>query len=367
MSIQKKIQTIIGELNREFYERDRIIEASWAAILSDNHLLQLGPPGTAKSALVQAICGRVCDTKYFQWLLTRFSTPEELFGPISLKSLETDDYRRVTHNKLPEAEIVFLDEIFKGNAAILNSLLTVVNERRFDNGATPMQVPLVSMFGASNELPQEDELNALYDRFMLRFWVPYIQDGSNWEALLRNGKSSNTATILTKDELKLAQNEVMTVTLSAAVIPAMRDIKMRLDRQGITASDRRWKQTISVLKAWAWIHSGTEVQVTDLDLLCDMLWRTPEERTTVVSEVLSVTNPLDLEATRIYDTVVDVYSKWDKANSASTEETAEKIRLAIEKLDYTIKTGNISLLDKTKQTRVHLSGMYKEILRSMNI
>ena len=362
------IKTIITEMQGSFYERDRIIKAAWAALLSGQHMLLLGVPGTAKSLLVQALCKRIQDASYFQWLLTRFSTPEELFGPVSLRGLENDDYRRITDGKLPQANIAFVDEIFKGNAAILNSLLTVVNERQFDNGKQRLSVPLISMFGASNELPQEEELSALYDRFILRFDVPYIQEGSHWEALLMGDDNSpDNETTITITQIFNAQNEVRKVQMTKEVVTIMREIKMKLEREGLVASDRRWKQTVGVLRAWAWLDGRGQVEKQDLELLCDMLWQEPEQRAAIVSIVLAITNPLDLTATKMYDDLKDVYAKWNKADSASTNETAAKLRLAMEKLDETIKTGREDMLIKTRSVRVSLGEWYREIVKSMDI
>lgn len=149
-----KLDDIKNALNAKFYEREAEVEAILIAILSRQHLLMIGPSGTAKSALAVELANMIQDTKYFQWLLTRFSTPEELFGPLSLKDLEQGVYKRNTESKMPEVHVVFLDEIFKANSAILNSLLTIINERIFYNDGSPIPVPLMSVIGASNEYPE---------------------------------------------------------------------------------------------------------------------------------------------------------------------------------------------------------------------
>jgi MoxR-like ATPase len=176
-----KLQAIERELAVSLIERDEIIRASLVALLARQHLVVLGPPGTAKSALVTSLAERIgpqngTGLRSFAYLMTRFTTPEELFGPVSVAGLKRDEYRRITAGKLVEAELVFLDEIFKASSAILNALLKIANERVFHNGSQETQAPLISLFGASNEMPQGNELEALWDRFLLRFRVGYVTD-----------------------------------------------------------------------------------------------------------------------------------------------------------------------------------------------
>lgn len=149
-----RIANIKSYLNQKFFEREEVIDALFIALVARQHTLLIGAPGTAKSALVMEFSQQVTGTNYFQWLLTRFSTPEELFGPVSLEALEKGVYKRNTAHKLPEADITFLDEIFKANSAILNSLLTLINERLFYNNGTPIKTPLHSVIGGSNEYPE---------------------------------------------------------------------------------------------------------------------------------------------------------------------------------------------------------------------
>ncbi|GIW40729.1 MAG: hypothetical protein KatS3mg076_1306 [Candidatus Binatia bacterium] len=271
------LRRIREELAGTFLERADLIDATLAAVLAGQHVLIIGPPGTAKSMLADEICRRFEGARYFQWLLTKFSTPEELFGAVSLAALEQDDYRRVTTHKLPEAHIAFLDEVFKASSSILNAILTIMNERRFYNGREVLEVPLVSLIGATNELPEEDELQALYDRFLVRYVVDYIQEDFRFLKMLEM-EAPERRTTLSLEGLRQAQRQVKRVGVSPALLRAVADIRRELRRKQIVASDRRYRQAVELLRAFAFLQGRQEVVEDDLFLLEHVLWRDPGER-----------------------------------------------------------------------------------------
>jgi MoxR-like ATPase len=287
-----KLVEMRNQLQSRFIERDDQITGTMCAILAKQHLFMVGPPGTAKSMLTDAVCQRIEGADYFQWLLTKFSTPEEIFGPISLKALENDEYKRITKNKLPEAHIAFLDECFKANSAILNSLLTLVNERKYHNNGTPQDVPLQSLFGASNELPEGEELGALYDRLLLRFVVPYIADDSDFKEMMLMDLEDRNAVTVTLSELEVMQAEAMAVTIPEEVIDTIIQIKNNLEKEGVINSDRRFKQCLDVLKAHAYLHDRTAVSDDDLSILQYILWSQLAEIKIVNRVIIGTANPL---------------------------------------------------------------------------
>jgi MoxR-like ATPase len=278
--VRSTIRTIRDELQQLFLERAALIDGTLVGLLAGQHVLVIGPPGTAKSMLADEVCRRLTGARYFQWLLTRFTTPEELFGAVSLQALEHDDYRRLTTHKLPEAHIAFLDEIFKASSSILNTILTLMNERRFHNGREVGTVPLLSLVAASNELPEDDELLALHDRFLLRFTVDYISEDFRFLKLLQ-AKPPSIRTTMTLDELETARAEVAALPVPGSVLRVVTDLRRELGRKEIVASDRRWAQSIGVLQAHAWLEGRTAVTDDDVAFLEHVLWRDPAERAPV--------------------------------------------------------------------------------------
>jgi len=283
------LRAIRDELQQVFLERNELIDGALVALVAAQHVLVIGPPGTAKSMLADEVCRRIDGAAYFQWLLTRFTTPEELFGAVSLKALEQDDYRRLTTHKLPEAHIAFLDEVFKASSSILNTILTLINERRFHNGREVADVPLLTLFAASNELPEDDELLALHDRFLLRFVVDYVSEDFRFLKLLQ-ARPATSRTTLSLADLRAARVEAEALPVPASVLRAIADIRRELGRKSIVASDRRWAQAVGLLRAHAYLAGRPAASEQDLPFLEHVLWRDPAERSQVrdtIRELLS--------------------------------------------------------------------------------
>jgi len=280
------LERVREELKSLFIERDELVDGALIALLARQHLLVIGPPGTAKSMLAKALCQRI-GGRYFEWLLTKFTTPEEIFGPLSLPALEQGRYDRVTARKLPEAEIAFLDEVFKANSAILNSLLTILNERCFYQGTEALEVPLSTLVAASNELPEEDELEALYDRFLLRFTVGYIESDDRFRQLLALAEpDAGASAALDRETLAELQARSDGVRFARGVLAEVAEIRRQLNAAGVLASDRRYRQSLAVLKAAALLEGRERVEHRDLVWLEHVLWSDPEDRPKVL-EVLS--------------------------------------------------------------------------------
>mmetsp|Transcript_23552 Transcript_23552/g.49358 ORF Transcript_23552/g.49358 Transcript_23552/m.49358 type:complete len:1294 (+) Transcript_23552:86-3967(+) len=269
------------------------------AMVSQEHVLFVGPPGTSKSVL-SAKLAQLCGGPFFQRLFTRFTTPEELFGPLSLRALENDEYVRCIDGFLPTASVAFIDEIFKANSAILNTLLTILNERTFDNGAGKrVACPLKCVVGASNELPDTEELDALLDRFLLRAQVNPVSDAGLIQLLSQssnsnifddsfvNNMASDLEALVTDVSCSLG-----TITMDESICILIRDLRTFVrDELGVYISDRRLVKASRLLRVSAATHGRSRVDYVDCLLLQHILWQVPEQRLAIREWLLDHINP----------------------------------------------------------------------------
>ncbi|TMN20819.1 AAA family ATPase [Lentibacillus cibarius] len=310
----QKLQQMQQALNEKYMEREKQVEGMLIALLAKEHMLMVGPPGTAKSALSEELSTMIDGSTYFQWLLTKYTTPDEVFGGVMLKDMEEGIYKHNTDAKMPEAHLVFLDEIFKSSSEILNALLKAIHERTFENGHEQMAMPLMTLVGASNEYPEDDEgLEALFDRFLIRFDVDTIKDHSNFLNMLKGNEQPVTMPSMTLEELESLQFLREMVEIPHEIYEKIADIWVELGDEGIHPSDRRFRKAHAVLQAKALIEQRQIVEPEDLLFLQHVLWEHIDQRDTVATvirrnaqdEVAMMQESIDREAQEIMQGLTD--------------------------------------------------------------
>lgn len=286
LSPRDHIRKLIEEMSRNVYEKEQIIAVALLSAIAGENLFLLGPPGTAKSMVASRLKSAMKDARSFDYLMSRFSTPDEIFGPVSISRLkDADRYERLTEGYLPEAEVVFLDEIWKAGPSIQNTLLTAINEHRFYNGGKVQQVPMKILIAASNELPAPDEgLEALWDRFLMRMVSNCIENDSNFFRMLTSdGKEDCAITpeLLIDSELYYRwQSESRNVTMSDDVTAAIRCLRRtfsRLEKQDggklrFYISDRRWRKAYNLMQTSAFLNDRDKIDLSDFFLLLHAFW-----------------------------------------------------------------------------------------------
>ena len=279
--INQKVKDNIEITTRGLFEREEIVRLSYLALLSGESIFMLGLPGVAKSLIARRMKYAMDGEKHFEYLMNKFSTPEEIFGPISIKELENDNYVRKIEGYLPSSEIVFLDEIWKASPAIQNTLLTIINEKIFRNGTEDIAVPLKLLISASNELPQEGEgLEALYDRFLIRYYVNPASTRQSFENIIdsRNGSDFNPNDLhkITEEDINEVRDKIESIKTSNETFEFINEFKNRLSvelkEKKPYISDRRWKKILNMIKINALMSGRKATSLNDLFIIKHCAW-----------------------------------------------------------------------------------------------
>ncbi|MDX3418685.1 AAA family ATPase [Streptomyces cellulosae] len=326
----RRLRAVCAELSDRFFERDDVVRTLVVTLLAGQHSLVLGPPGTAKSELARELTGRIDGAAYWEILLSKFTAPTRMFGPIDVAALARGEYRQVYDGRATTAHVAFIDEIFKCSTAALNETLGYLNERIYhpENGGAPIRCPLIGAITASNELPDGEDSAAIYDRLLVRIEVGYLEDPSNFAALVRSavGRPAEPAprTTLELAALQRAVTEgVPAVDVPDAIVDAVVTLRAALRRKELVASDRRWRQAVGLLQASAYLDGRTEVAETDLSVLTHVLWDSPAQRPVVEREVLNLVNPDAREALDLADVIEELEAQLDAMAGHSREALSE--------------------------------------------
>lgn len=285
-----KLQNFRGALNNASLEREHVIDGLLATLLSKQNAFLLGVPGTGKSDLVRNICNGITGSNYFGYLLTPTTDPSEVFGPVAVTKLLNDEYTRDVAGYLPSAHIGFLDELFRGSSAILNSLLTLLNERTFNNGRELIQTPIQSIVAATNSWPDEESLQAFADRFLFRPTVDLLKKPVSKRRLDEWGlgliERPTVGEHLTLEDLKQLQMSADKLKVSEEFLDKFNGVWEMLASRSITISDRRRIQILKFLKAWALVQGDDELYPEHMhNSLVHIVYQTREDQE-VINEVL---------------------------------------------------------------------------------
>ncbi|MBC8756902.1 AAA family ATPase [Kordia sp. YSTF-M3] len=287
MNETKKLRTILEEIKNVFVGKDEVIDLLGIGLLARENVFLLGPPGTAKSAIVKQLSSHVIGGINFDYLLTRFTEPNEIFGPLDIRLLKEGELVTNTDGMLPEASLVFLDEIFNANSAILNSLLMALNEKIFRRGKETKKIPALMFISASNLLPDDEALAALLDRFLIRLKVDNVKPDRLEEVLLAGWKlernEQQEQTLISPDEVKVLQTKVKEVDLSP-IRSSYIELIHSLRNTGIEVSDRRAVKMQNLVAASAMLCDRQEAILSDLWVL-KYIWSTEEQIETLQATV----------------------------------------------------------------------------------
>jgi MoxR-like ATPase len=377
------ILKIEEELNELFIERENEIRMLTLAFITGSNGFFHGPAGTGKSALVEEYRNRIEDCSYFRILMGKTTEPSEIFGPVSINAMKNDIYKVNTKNKLPEANISFVDEIFKANSAVLNNLLTIMNEKLFFNEEI-QKVPLISLIGASNEYYEEDNLIALYDRFLLRWNIDYINEPSNRITLFKNYLDRRREGSLLKEneivkmpvckinikDLMVINEKVKEITISIKVLNTYNKLLNTLLKKNIVISDRRKNESLKIVQAAALLDGRDEAEIQDLEVLKYTLWTDEEDLAAILEEVEKLANP-NKNKLRNLKATFEAYKKQlldledNKGSDQYVFDKTMAVTEIIKNINYGVNTINGILSSMKKEGRDN-SKEFNDFMKLLN-
>lgn len=325
-----QLRAATDELSAMFLERRRVIQAAVLALLAKEHMFILGPPGTSKTTLCRAICGIFHDAAYFEAALSKTRPAEAVLGPYDLPLLTNKgDFHRKINGFLPTARFGMLDELGKMSPTLGHDLLPVILERRLHevNGTRSwIDLPLLTVFGGSNELPtnESEDAAALWDRMLVREVVDYIQERSNFAAMLTGSIGTPSVKIDLADFLDVVENVVPNIRIPNDVVETIAQLKETMLQADIVVSDRRWKQSVKLLQASAFINGRTEVSTDDVQVLRHCLWDMPNQIAKIERMTLSVSNPIAEKALGLLEKAEEIAGEIRDSKGLAADKTAAK-------------------------------------------
>lgn len=382
MTLQNKFENLEERLALENIERRPEIKTMVLALVAPGgvHHFQLGPPGVAKSRLIDTLIshiGGLGEGDTFKTLLTKFSTMDELFGPLDVPALKVGHYKRIQDLTMAVARVAFVDEIWKGSSSILNSLLWLANERQVKNDGHIFSAPLRSLFCASNEMPEGAELNAIFDRIHFRHLLEKIREQGNFIQMLQLDMLTPVGAIVDWSDIELASAEAAKVVISDDVYQALNKVRNELAAKEITPSDRRFKDSIKIIQASAFMRGDTHADLEDLTQLAHVLWDHPKQAQTVETLLLNLSSPLEKEAQDLLtdiqkldqrltelsnDSSIDNHVRQQTAIEIHTK--AAKAKTDLQRLRKAVKDGNKKSV-RVEQCRELLARLTERLLEDL--
>lgn len=355
MNIRDRIEALLSHLNRGVYEREPAIQLALLTAIAGESIFMLGAPGVAKSLVARRLKLAFRDARAFEYLMSRFSTPDEIFGPVSISKLKNEDkYERIISGYLPAADVVFLDEIWKAGPSIQNALLTVLNEKIYRNGDREERVPIKGIISASNELPSRGEgLEALWDRFLVRILVEGIQERGHFEDMIcmvqeAGSVGPDPSLQISAEEYAECSTLIDMVSVGADILQIIHTIRCYIQRYNekqedssreLYISDRRWRKIIRLLRTSAYLNGRDAVDLMDCFLIQYCIWDEPSQisqtRQFVIDAISQNGYKLDLSLEDIKESIKEV-------RQDVIQETRTKTTISVEEPELVHLGGGVN-------------------------